>query len=178
MVIRKCGWSRLAFITVTPSLALGIIEPLCLATTMSSTNLKQQFSHLPRELIDNLYTEWQYQSRLLWTASALTSLLSARHLLVESNYHFPLFLFPAQLIVATTVILLQYPWRRKAQHTEDPLPWRSYMRRKPLMVMGAMFFTSLSMVCMLQAILHSKNLPTLVMLTVSISARSRLYGLT
>ncbi|KAH3906445.1 hypothetical protein HBI56_199100 [Parastagonospora nodorum] len=33
------------------------------------------------------------------------------------------------------------------------------------MIMGAMCFASLSMVCMLQAILHSKNLPTLVMLT-------------
>lgn len=171
-------WSRLAFITVTPSLAIGITGPLRLATTMSSINLKQQFRHIPRELIDNLYIRWQCQSRLLWTTSALTSLLSARHLLVKSNYHFPLFLFPAQLIVATTVTLLQCPWRRKAQHAEDSLPWSNYMRRESLMVIGAMCFTSLSMVCMLQAILHSKNLPTLVMLTVSISAQPRLYGLT
>ena len=143
---------------------------------MSSTNFKQQFGHLSHDSIDNLYTQWQCQSRLLWTASALTSLLSGRHLLVESNYHFPLFLFPAELIVATTVILFQYPWRRKAHHrTEDPLPWSGYMRREPLMIMGAMCFTSLSMVCMLQAILHSKNLPTLVMLTVSISVQPKSY---
>jgi hypothetical protein len=141
--------------------------------TMNSQHAKQPYNYLPREIIDNVYTWGQSQSRLLWTASALTSLLSARYLLVESNFHYPLLLFPAQLFMTTTAALLRYSWRAKVQHTGDSPPARSYLRRGSLMTMFATCFAALSMVCMLQAILHFENLPTLVMLTVSISAPTR-----
>jgi hypothetical protein len=107
------------------------------------------------------------QSPLLWVVFASTSLLSARHILVESNFHYPVLVYLAQLFMTTIVVTIQIPWRDKARRHSSGRPSPRRIRRGTLLALGAVSFTALSMLCMLQAILHFTNLPTLVMLVVS-----------
>jgi hypothetical protein len=107
-----------------------------------------------------------HQSRLVWIASAGISLLSTRYLLVELNLHYPLLLCLAQLSALAVVVILQHFWEPKARDTDAEEAARNRMGRGSLMAIGAMCFAALSMICMLQAVLHNKNLPTLIMLTV------------
>jgi hypothetical protein len=41
--------------------------------------------------------------RVIWVVSAIASVLSARYILVESNFHYPLILLLAQLSVTAVV---------------------------------------------------------------------------
>jgi hypothetical protein len=106
--------------------------------------------------------------RCIWTVSAAIALLTARHLLVELNFHYPLLLYLAQLVVATIVTMIQHSWPRKHRDVGREGIENSCIRPGTLLGIGAMSFSALSMVCMLQAVMHSKNLPTLVMLTVGV----------
>jgi hypothetical protein len=107
-----------------------------------------------------------HQSRLVWIVSAGISLLSTRYLLVESNIHFPLLLYLAQLSAVALAAILQYFLVPKTHNTNAEGMARNRLGRGSLMAIVAMCFAALSLICMLQAILHNKNLPTLVMLTV------------
>jgi peptidoglycan/LPS O-acetylase OafA/YrhL len=105
--------------------------------------------------------------RLIWVICASISLLSARHLLVEQNIHYPLQLYFNQLIVAGLITLWPY---RRWQDTRELFRKRSQSRRPitwgTVLLAVSMCFMSLSIICTLQAILHFQNLPTLVMMTV------------
>ncbi len=104
---------------------------------------------------------------LVWVICATVSLLSARHLLVERNMHYPLQLYFNQLFL--TAVFAWRPrqaWRRvqKLRRGESQL-WRLMMRGIALLT-ASVCFTSLSTICILQATLHFYNLPVLAMITV------------
>jgi nicotinamide riboside transporter PnuC len=130
---------------------------------LSITKAQEDSRH---DVFNHACTWIQCQTRLIWTLSSLISLISARQLLVESNFHYPILLYLAQLFAATIVAISQYSWHRSSQDADDNVSWRECLRRGWLMTIGATCFTALSMACMLQAILHNQNLPTLIMLTV------------
>jgi hypothetical protein len=104
---------------------------------------------------------------LIWVVCASISLLSARHLLVERNMHYPLQLYFNQLFF--TAILAWRPrlaWRcvQRLSRGESQL-WTSMTKGTALLI-ASMCFTSLSTICLLQATLHFYNLPILAMITV------------
>jgi hypothetical protein len=104
---------------------------------------------------------------VFWVVCACISLLSARHLLVERNIHYPQRLYFNQLAVTCLLALrpcfgwgyIQRPFRRKLR------PWRS-MTRGTALAAVSVCFTYISAICLLQAALHFYNLPVLVMITV------------
>jgi hypothetical protein len=102
---------------------------------------------------------------LVWTACTCISLLSARHLLVESNFHHPVLVYLAQLCTTTTVVILHTPWRRK-RHESNTQSSVAGIRPGKCIVFAAMGCTALAMFFMLQAVLHFGNLPTVIMLLV------------
>ncbi|KAF2020563.1 hypothetical protein BU24DRAFT_416233 [Aaosphaeria arxii CBS 175.79] len=102
----------------------------------------------------------------VWVFCASISLLSARHLLVEQNIHYPLQLYFNQL--AVTAIILFRPrlgWQYVQKLSRGDLQLWNSMTRGTSLLFTSMCFTSLSTICMLQAILHFYNLPTLAMIT-------------
>jgi hypothetical protein len=103
-------------------------------------------------------------SRCIWTISVVNALLSARYLLVEANFHYPVALYVAQIAVTAIFAGLQYTLVR---NDTPPKPWKSQVMPGSVLAIAAMCFAAFSMMCMLQALLHNKNLTTLVMLTVS-----------
>jgi hypothetical protein len=105
--------------------------------------------------------------RVAWLACASIALLSARHLLVEQNLHYPLQLYFAQLAVSALVALRPCWTRQDVQEPfrERPEPRGSATRGMVLLV-TSMCLMSVSTICALQAILHVQNLPTLIMMTV------------
>jgi hypothetical protein len=107
--------------------------------------------------------------RPLWVFCTTVSLLSARYLLVEQNVHYPLQLYFNQLFVACLMILWRY---RRSDDTQElfverPKFWRP-ITWGAVMISLSLGFKSLSTICVLQAILHFQNLPTLVMMTVRV----------
>lgn len=111
--------------------------------------------------------------RFLWVVCASISMLSARHILVEQNIHYPLQLYFNQLAVIGLMALRScFGWRDiRNLSRENPQPWR-LMTRGTVLLTASMCFTSLSTICTLQAILHFHNLPTVVMMIVR---RIRVY---
>jgi hypothetical protein len=156
-------------LAVTPSLLpqpRGPATRLNLTSTMTSPSDAHVDEHLHSNIRKDAH-HWALRHRqCIWTVSAAIALLSARHLLVELNFHYPLLLYLAQLVVATIITMIQHSWPRKHPDVGREEIANSSTRPATLLGIGAMSFSALSMVCMLQAIMHSKNLPTLVMLTV------------
>jgi hypothetical protein len=111
-----------------------------------------------------------YHSRswLIWLISASTSLLSARYLLIETNFHYPLLLYVTHLLFMSAVVLKQCSWRRQAQESEYQNSRRSRTVLGTLIVSATVCLTAVSTSFMFQAILHFRNFPTLLMLTVSL----------
>lgn len=103
----------------------------------------------------------------IWVVCASISLLSARHLLVERNMHYPLQLYFNQLVF--TAILVWRPrltWRYVKKLSQgEPQLWR-LMTKGTALLTASVCFTSLSTICILQATLHFYNLPVLAMITV------------
>lgn len=115
------------------------------------------------------YDAARIQRQLLWAVCACISLLSARHLAVERNIHYPQRLYFNQLAVAGLMALrpclgwghIQRPFRRKLR------PWRS-MTKGTALIATSVCFMYVSTICFLQAVLHFYNLPVLVMITVRV----------
>lgn len=102
-----------------------------------------------------------------WVICASISLLSARHLLVERNMHYPLQLYFNQLIA--TAILAWRPrlaWRCVRSPCLGRPQLSRLMTRGTTLLVASVCCTSLSTICMLQATLHFYNLPVLAMITV------------
>jgi hypothetical protein len=121
-------------------------------------------THGPRYVMCNAM---RVHRRFIWVIFASISLLSARHLLVEQNIHFPLQLYFNQLGVAGLIALWPcFRWQdtQKLFHGWSR-PWRP-MTRGTILIIASMCISSLSTICTLQAILHFHNLPTLIMMTV------------
>lgn len=116
-------------------------------------------------------TTMQMYSRCLWIVSVSISLLSARYLLVELNFHYPLLLFCAQLGMTTCFAaansLLRWSRQHNNQSTVNTTPSRKRSIRGILLSSTAVCFDAFSMVGLSQAALHYYNLSTLVMLFVS-----------
>ncbi|KAF1924465.1 uncharacterized protein M421DRAFT_72346 [Didymella exigua CBS 183.55] len=104
--------------------------------------------------------------RLVWLVCTSISLLSARHLLVEQNLHYPLQLYFGQLVI-TAFVALQPCWTWP--ETQEPFRERPESRSSAtwgtILFLTSMCLTALSTICALQAILHFQNLPTLIMMT-------------
>jgi hypothetical protein len=137
-------------------------------SSLSITKTQGNSSH---DVFAHACTWIQCQTRLIWTLSSLISLISARQLLVESNFHYPILLYLAQLLAATIVAVTQHSWCRHPQDADDETSWRICVRRGWFMTIGGSCFTAISMACILQAILHNQNLPTLMMLIVRLLTR-------
>lgn len=86
----------------------------------------------------------------------------------ENLYHVldPLLLYFAQLSAAAILAVIQHSQTPKNPRAGNDGPRTDCAGRDYLMGICVMCFSALAMVCMLQAILHNKNLPALVMLTV------------
>jgi hypothetical protein len=74
----------------------------------------------------------------------------------------------AQLTVTTIAAIVEYQWRRKSRVSDSNGLLERLRLPGMLLGIGEACFTALSMICMLQAVLHFKNLPTLAMLIVSL----------
>lgn len=105
--------------------------------------------------------------RILWLICATMSLLSARHLLVERNFHYPLQLYFIQLAVAS-LFAIPSCWTRQAirQPFRESLEAPRFLTLETGLHLISTCIVSLSTICVLQAILHFQNLPTLIMMTV------------
>lgn len=108
-----------------------------------------------------LFNTIRVHRRFLWIICASISLLSARHLLVEQNIHYPLQLYFNYIAITG----LHWIWQTQRLVGEKPQPWRPLTRETALLT-ASMCLASLSTLCTLQAILHVQNLPTLVMMVV------------
>ncbi|KAF1946397.1 hypothetical protein EJ02DRAFT_462439 [Clathrospora elynae] len=108
--------------------------------------------------------------RLVWLMCATTSLLSARHILVEQNLHYPLQTYFNQIAATAFFAVCLYPWQRKVQVVRQEHRWKRSLQGT-LIVAAAHCFGSLSMFLILQAILHTANLALLaMMITISFFA--------
>jgi len=107
------------------------------------------------------------RSRLIWLLSASASLLCARYLLIERNFHYPLLLYVAQLLCTAVVVLKQCSWKRQAQEPEYQNSRRIRTVLGTLIVCATVCLRAVSTSFMFQAILQFRNFPTLIMLTVS-----------
>ena len=105
------------------------------------------------------------RKRFIWVICASISMLSARHILVEENIHYPLQLYFNQLAVIGLMALRScFGWRDiQKSFRGSSQSWR-FMTRGTVLITASMCFMSLSTICTLQAILHFHNLPTLVMM--------------
>lgn len=102
-----------------------------------------------------------------WIFSASISLLSARHLLVEQNLHYPLQLYFNQLAVTAIISLLPcLEWQRILRLFREDSGFKHCTTKGTALLVASMCCTCLSTICFLQAALHFYNLPTLAMSTV------------
>jgi hypothetical protein len=111
--------------------------------------------------------------RVIWVFSAIASLLSARYILVEFNFHYPLLLYLAQISVTALVLLFYHPRLVDIQDGDTEVSASSSSRRGSLLAVCAMYISALSVILLLQAILRNDNLPTLAMLIVGSSTPQR-----
>lgn len=109
--------------------------------------------------------------RFIWVICASISLISARHLLVEQNIHYPLQLYFGHIAVAGFIASRPFwTWEDTPKLLRArPQPSR-FINRGTVLVTASMCFASLSTICTLQAVLHVQNLPTLVMMIVRLSS--------
>lgn len=159
---------RSRHIAVYPSIPPRVPATKLPSSTMTSvTYLGEPHTETtcgPRHAIFNTVRGRQH---LIWIICASISLLSARHLLVEQNIHYPLQLYFNQLVVAGLITLWPYrrwqdTWElfREGSQSRRPITWGT------ILLAASMSFMSLSIICTLQAILHFQNLPTFFMMTV------------
>lgn len=114
-----------------------------------------------RGILDGL----QSRNRLVWTVSAILSLLTSRYLLVELNVHYPLHLHLIHLATAGIIAAISYFRSRQepSTYTNEQLTASGWARLGLLAASMA-----ISMILIVQAVLHFQNFPSLVILTVSI----------
>jgi hypothetical protein len=82
---------------------------------MTSQNDAEINEDLHRNISDKTSERMLRCYRFSWTLSAAVSLLSAKYLLVESNFHYPLLLYLAQLAAVTIVATIYHQWPRRRQ---------------------------------------------------------------
>ncbi|KAF2448048.1 hypothetical protein P171DRAFT_237000 [Karstenula rhodostoma CBS 690.94] len=115
----------------------------------------------PRYVICNAV---RVHRRFIWVICAGISLLSARHLLVEQNIHYPLQLYFNHIVIVGFIALRSSKWQGTQRlFRERSQPWWP-MTRGSILLTASLCFASLSTICTLQAILHVQNPPTLVMM--------------
>ena len=122
-------------------------------------------SHDSRSAVDS---DFRTRRRSVWVICASITLLSARHLLVEQNIHYPLQLYLNHVAALGVVALRQYWKTWPVQPREGPVLSKP-TARGTVLTTAAFCFSSLSTICTLQACLHVQNLPTLAMAVVSSS---------
>jgi hypothetical protein len=100
----------------------------------------------------------------IWAVAATVSILSSRYLLVELNLHYPLHLHLLQLATAGAIASTDY-----LQHTASSSVPSSKRTTWPDLFPFAIVATLMATAAVfsVQAVLHSQNLPTLIMLAVS-----------
>ncbi|KAF2641348.1 hypothetical protein P280DRAFT_468980 [Massarina eburnea CBS 473.64] len=99
----------------------------------------------------------------VWAVAATISILSSRYLLIELNVHYPLHLHLLQLAVTGAITAADY-LQQDPSYSTPSLRRTSWRKWLPFAVIAAVMATAT--VCSIQAILHSQNLPTLIMLAV------------
>lgn len=104
--------------------------------------------------------------QLGWLACATTSLLTTRHLLIERNLHYPLQLYITQIAATALVAFLFHPWRPSAQHASEQDQRRKRPVQGGLLLAASNLLQAVSAFCIVQAVLHTSNLPLLCMITV------------
>lgn len=106
--------------------------------------------------------------RLLWLLSSTVALVSTKYILVDLNYHYPIFLTLLQLTAALAVwpFAVRYPLIRDLNWPTSF--WNSSLRTtlSPAHGVAALALGS-SLPLYAQAALHFQNLPTLAMLSVT-----------
>lgn len=108
-----------------------------------------------------------HHRRFLWVVCASIALLSARHLLVEQNIHYPLQLYFNHLAVTGLLALRPYWTWKSNQKLFCARPQLSRLvTRGTVLLAASTGVTALSTICTFQAVLHVQNQPTLVMMIV------------
>jgi hypothetical protein len=105
---------------------------------------------------------------LVWIVCAITSLLTTRNLLIEKNLHYPLQLYISQIAATAIIALCLYSWRRKIQGSDGQGRQKTRSILGTAMVVALHCLESLSMWCVMQAVMHTANLPLLPMMVVSV----------
>jgi hypothetical protein len=119
-------------------------------------------------LSQTILNKLEEHRRLVWIVCATTALLTTRNLLIERNLHYPLQLYISQISATAITALCLYSWRRKIPEGDG------HGRRKTRSILGTAIVValhcleSLSMWCVMQAVMHTANLPLLPMIVVSV----------
>ncbi|KAG9192138.1 hypothetical protein G6011_10872 [Alternaria panax] len=103
--------------------------------------------------------------QLVWFACATTSLLTTRHLLVERNLHYPLELFISQIAATAVVAIFSHPWSSNVQEVSEQEQHRKRPVQGALLMAASNGLQAVSAFCIVQAVLHTSNLPLLCMIT-------------
>jgi len=118
---------------------------------------------IPQRNVNELFRDHR---QLAWLLSATTSLLTTRYLLVERNFHYPLGLYISQNVATGMVALALYLWRHSAQGVSHRNEKDERSIKGKLLVAASYSLQALSAFCVVQAVLHTPNLPLLCMIVV------------
>lgn len=113
----------------------------------------------PQSTIESLLQRYGY---CIWPACSIVSVISARCLLIEQGFHYPVHLYIYQIVVTAAFSLFLHTSRRNFIFPNEKKLWS--MRSAQLMA-ATYLLLAMAMFCALQAILHFTNLPILIMLT-------------
>lgn len=105
----------------------------------------------------------QRYRQCIWPISSIASVLSARCLLIERSFHYPVHLYISQIVVTGAFSLFLHASRR---HFVVPNKKTRWSRQATQLMAATYCLVAMAMFCALQAILHFTNLPILIMLTV------------
>jgi hypothetical protein len=120
-----------------------------------------------------VYERLQDYRQLGWLLCATTSLLSTRHLLVERNLHFPLQLYITQIAATALVAFFLHPWKPSVRETSGQESRRKRPVQGALLLAASNLLQAVSAFCIVQAVLHTSNLPLLCMITVCIADQAK-----
>lgn len=157
--------------TRTPSFLLPSTSLSLHHSTMPATDGPERID--PDDILNcqrrSVYEQIQDHKSLLWLPCATTSLLTTRHLLVESNLHYPLQLYSWQISATAFLALISHVWRRYEQNSAEQEHLENRPVQATLLVAASHCLQAIAALCITQAVLHTSNLPLLYMVAVSLS---------
>lgn len=119
----------------------------------------------------------QQYRQCLWPACSIVSVLSARCLLIEQSFHYPVHLYISQIVAMGVFALCLHSCRRKSIVPNERARWGRFSAQATQLMAATYCLVAMAMFCALQSIMHFTNLPVLIMLTVRKIRLQRLASL-